>query len=292
MDIIYFFFVNPDVFLIVVAIFSLFIGSFLNVVIYRLPRMMEQSWSEECRVYLGLKPHHETEKLNLYLPFSHCTECKKNIRPWHNIPILSYLWLRGKCAHCQAPISLRYPLVETLTCLVSLYVAWKFGITWQTLAALLFTWSVICLVFIDIDYHLLPDQLTLLLLWLGLFFSMFGIFSDSHDSIIGAIAGYLIFALTQLVFEWATGKTGMGQGDYKFLAALGAYFGWQMLPLIILLSSISGVIFAFANMLIKRQFKSVPLPFGPYLAIAGWIAMLWGNEMMNYYIKYMMQNSG
>lgn len=292
MDIVYFFIVNTDIFLIVVAIISLFIGSFLNVVIYRLPRMMEQNWSEECRIYLGLKPHTEIKKMSLYLPFSHCPECKKVIRPWHNIPILSYLWLRGKCAYCKAAISLRYPLVEALTCIVSVYVAWKFGFAWQTLAALFFTWSIICLVFIDIDFHLLPDELTLLLLWLGLFFSMFGIFSDSHDSIIGAIAGYLIFAMTQYVFERVTGKTGMGQGDYKFLAALGAYFGWQMLPLIILLSSVSGIIFAFSNMLIKRQFKSVPLPFGPYLAIAGWVAMLWGNEIMNYYLKYMMQNSG
>lgn len=289
MEILNFFRMNPDIFLVVIAICSLFIGSFLNVIIYRLPRMMEQSWGEECRIYLGLKPHNEEEKLNLCLPFSHCPECKKVIRPWHNIPIFSYLWLRGKCAYCHARISPRYPLVEALTCLVSVYVAWKFGLSWQTTAALLFTWSIICLVFIDIDYHLLPDQLTLLLVWLGLFFSIFTIFTNSHDSIIGAIAGYLIFAITQLAFEWVTGKPGMGQGDYKFLAGLGAYFGWQMLPLIILLSSVSGVIFAFTQMLVKRQFKSVPLPFGPYLAVAGWVAMLWGNEIMNYYLRYISQ---
>lgn len=285
MDIFDFLITNPDIFLIIVAILSLFIGSFLNVVIYRLPRMMEQSWSEECRIYLGLKPHTEEQKLNLCLPFSHCPECKKVIRPWHNLPIISYLWLKGRCAYCKSPISLRYPVVEALTCLVSVYVAWKFGLSWQTLAALLLTWICICLLFIDLDFHLLPDQLTLLLLWLGLFFSIFGLFTESHPSIIGAIAGYLIFAMTQLIFEWATGKIGMGQGDYKFLAALGAYLGWQMLPLIILLSSISGVIFAVTHMLIKRQFKSVPLPFGPYLAMAGWIALLWGNEIMNYYLE-------
>lgn len=285
MDILNFFATNPDAFLLVVAIISLFIGSFLNVVIYRLPRMMEQSWSEECRVYLGLKPHTEEEKLNLYLPFSHCPECKKVLRPWHNIPILSYLWLQGKCAYCKAPIFIRYPLVEALTCIVSVYVAWKFGFTWQTLAALLFTWIGICLIFIDLDYHLLPDQLTLLLLWLGLFFSIFNFFCNSHDAIIGAITGYLIFAITQWVFEWFTSKTGMGQGDFKFLAALGAFIGWQMLPLIILLASISGVIFAVTHMFIKRQFKSIPLPFGPYLAVAGWIALLWGNEIMQYYLE-------
>lgn len=285
MDILQFIAANPDIFLILIAFFSLFIGSFLNVVIYRLPRMMEQNWSEECRIYLGLKPHTDSEKLSLYLPFSHCPRCKKVIRPWHNIPILSFLWLRGKCAYCKAAISIRYPLVEGLTCIASVYVAWKFGVTWQTLGALLFTWICICLTFIDLDYHLLPDQLTLFLLWLGLLCSLFTLFSDSHDAIIGAIAGYLIFAATQVVFGWATGKTGMGQGDYKFLAALGAYLGWQLLPLIILLASLSGVIFSVTHMSIKRHFKSTPLPFGPYLAVAGWVALLWGKEIMQYYLQ-------
>ncbi len=285
MDIIDFLAANQEIFLIVVAFLSMFIGSFLNVVIYRLPRMMEESWSEECRVYLGLKPHTDTEKLSLNLPFSHCPHCKKMIRPWHNIPIFSYLWLQGKCAYCRAQISIRYPLVEGLTCLVSIYVAWKFGFTWQTAGALVFTWICICLTFIDLDHHLLPDQLTLLLLWVGLFCSIFTVFCNSHDAIIGAIAGYMIFALTQMIFGWATGKTGMGQGDYKFLAALGAFFGWQMLPFIILLASISGVIISLTHMAIKRNFKSTPLPFGPYLAVAGWIAMLWGNEIMQYYLE-------
>src|SRR3990167_4648167 len=153
MDIVHFFSENPNIFLVVTAFFALFIGSFLNVIIYRLPRMMEQSWSEKCRIYLGLKPHTETEKFNLYLPFSHCPECKKLIRPWHNIPILSYLWLRGRCAYCKASISIRYPLVEALTCIVSVYVAWKFGLTWQMIAALCFTWICICLVFIDLDHQ-------------------------------------------------------------------------------------------------------------------------------------------
>lgn len=286
MDILHFLSANPDLFLVLVAALSLIVGSFLNVVIYRLPRMMEQSWSEECRVYLGLKPHTDTEKLTLHLPFSHCPHCKKVIRPWHNIPILSYLLLRGRCAYCKATISMRYPLVEALTCIASVYVVWRFGFSWQTLGALLFTWICICLTFIDLDYHLLPDQLTLLLLWIGLFFSLYSIFCNSYDAIIGAIAGYLIFAFTQLLFEWATGKTGMGQGDFKFLAALGAFLGWQMLPLIILLASITGVIFSLIHMAIKRHFKSVPLPFGPYLALAGWIAMLWGGEIMRYYFEF------
>ncbi len=285
MDIVLFFSSHSELFLIVVGLFSLFIGSFLNVVIYRLPRMMEISWSEECRVYLGLKPHTEIEKLNLYLPFSHCPKCKKNIRPWHNIPLISFFWLHGHCAYCNARISIRYPLVEALTCLVSVYVAWKFGFAWQTFAALLFTWISICLTFIDLDYHLLPDQLTLSLLWLGLFFSLFTLFTDTHQAIIGAMAGYLIFAVIQWVFGQLTGKTGMGQGDYKFLAAQGAFLGWKMLPLVILLASFSGIIFALTHMAIKRHFKSIPLPFGPYLAIAGWIALLWGNEIMQYYLS-------
>jgi leader peptidase (prepilin peptidase)/N-methyltransferase len=285
MDIMFFFATNPGIFLLTIAFLSLFIGSFLNVVIYRLPRMMEQHWSEECRLYLGLKPHSDIEKLNLSLPFSHCPRCKKSIRPWHNIPLLSYFWLRGRCAYCKAHISIRYPIVEMLTCIASVYVAWKFGFTWQTAAALVFTWISICLIFIDLDYHLLPDQLTLLLLWLGLFFNIYNLFCSTQDAIIGAIVGYGIFALTQFLFKWATNKTGMGQGDFKFLAALGACLGWQLLPLIILLASISGVIFALTHMAIKRQFKSVPLPFGPYLAVAGWVALLWGNEITLYYLQ-------
>lgn len=279
----HFFAENPDIFLLVIAIFSPFIGSFLNVVIYRLPLMMEQSWSEECRIYLGLKPHTETEKLNLYLPFSHCPQCKKMIKPWHNIPIFSYFWLRGKCANCSAPISIRYPLVEALTCLMSVYVTARFGFSLQTGAALLFTWICISLTFIDLDHHLLPDQLTLLLLWLGLLASILNLFTNSHNAILGAVTGYLIFAVTQWIFAFVTGKHGMGQGDLKFLAALGAFLGWQQLPLVILLASLSGVIISLIHMAIKRNFTSVPLPFGPYLALAGWIALLWGNEIMQHY---------
>lgn len=277
---------NQLLFLIVTGIFALFVGSFLNVVIYRLPLMMEQNWSEECRIYLGLKPHTDVEKFNLTLPFSHCPHCKKTIRPWHNIPILSYLWLRGRCGYCRAQISMRYPLVEALTCLATVYVAWRFGVTWQTLSAMVFTWILICLTFIDVDYHLLPDHLTLLLLWIGLFCSLFGLFTDSHSAIIGAIAGYAIFASLQTLFGWATGKVGMGQGDYKLLAALGAYAGWELLPLVILLASISGILFTAIHMLVKHEFKSLPMPFGPYLAIAGWVALLWGNEILHYYIKH------
>lgn len=286
MDITAFFIENPTVYLLIVAFLSLFVGSFLNVVIHRLPHMMEHSWSEECRIYLGLKPHGDPHKLNLCLPLSHCPQCKAPIKPWHNIPLLSYFWLRGKCAACHARISVRYPLVEALTCITSVYVAWNFGYTWQAGAALLFTWICISLTFIDLDHHLLPDQLTLLLLWLGLFCSLFTLFTDPRSAIIGAILGYLIFAATQQLFELVTGKIGMGQGDVKFLAALGAFLGWQMLPFIILLASISGVVFALTHMFVKRHFKSVPLPFGPYLAVAGWLALLWGDEAMTFYLGF------
>jgi leader peptidase (prepilin peptidase)/N-methyltransferase len=287
MDTINFLAENPNIFLMLVAALSLIVGSFLNVVIYRLPRMIEHDWNQECRDYLGLKPNSPDSTntpLTLCLPFSHCTHCKKTLKPWHNIPVISYLVLGGKCAYCRGKISMRYPFVEALCCVASVYVAWRFGFTWQTGAALLFTWALIALTFIDLDYQLLPDQLTFFLLGLGLFLSLFSVFCTPHDAIIGTIVGYLIFAITQWVFHLVTGKIGMGQGDYKLLAALGAFLGWQMLPIIILLASISGIIFTFTHMAIKREFKSVPLPFGPYLALAGWISLMWGTEIMNMYM--------
>jgi len=290
MDIIHFLAENQHIFLIVIAALGLIIGSFLNVVIHRLPHMLQEEWNQECREYLGLKPNPiDIDKLNLHLPFSHCPRCKKTLKPWHNIPIISYLVLKGHCAYCNAAISARYPIVELLCCLASVYVAWRFGFTFQTLGALLFTWILIALTFIDIDHHLLPDQLTLSLLWVGLFLSMFSLFVNSHDAIIGAILGYLIFALTQWLFKLATGKIGMGQGDYKFLAGLGAYLGWQQLPIIILFASVSGLIFGLTHMTMKKQFKSTPLPFGPYLAVAGWISLMWGPEILHIYVhKFLM----
>ncbi len=286
MDIINLILSKPEYFLLVVAAFSLLIGSFLNVVIYRLPHMLQDAWSQECRAYLGLKPTaEELEKLNLHLPFSHCPHCKKTLKPWHNIPIISFLYLRGKCAYCTASISLRYPFVELLCCLASVYVAWRFGATWQTGGALLFTWISIALIFIDLDHHLLPDHLTLSLMWVGLFLSIYSVFANSHDAIIGAMAGYLIFATIQAIFKFATGKIGMGQGDFKYLAALGAFLGWQQLPIIILLASFTGLLFGLTHMGLKKQFKSVPLPFGPYLALAGWISLMWGPSILQIYVQ-------
>ena len=285
-DLIQFFSSSPLQFLFAITIIALFVGSFLNVLIHRLPIMMQKEWEDECREYLRLKPNLESPSFNLWLPFSHCPNCQTPIRPWHNIPLFSYLFLRGKCAYCQQAISFRYPFIEILTALASFYVAWKFGFSLHTLAALLFTWISIALVFIDIDHHLLPDQLTLSLLWLGLFFSLFNLFCSPEEAIIGAIAGYFIFALTQLIFGWLTQKTGIGQGDFKLLAALGAFLGWKMLPLIILLASITGVIITVLLMIIRGNFKSEPLPFGPYLAIAGFAALLYGPEILSYYFKW------
>jgi leader peptidase (prepilin peptidase)/N-methyltransferase len=289
MDIIQFLNENPSIFLVLVALLALLIGSFLNVVIYRLPRMIQEDWHEECRRYLSLKPQAtsgETRPLSLSLPLSHCVQCKKRLKPWHNIPVLSYLVLRGKCAYCKIAISIRYPLVELLCCFASVYVAWRFGVTWQTVVALLFTWIVISLTFIDLDHQLLPDELTLTLLWVGLLASIFSLFTPSHDAIIGASAGYIVFAVTQWLFKLITGKIGMGQGDYKFLAALGACLGWQQLPIIILLASVIGLIFGLTHLIIKHQFKSMPLPFGPYLAFAGWISLIWGEDILHFYLRY------
>lgn len=285
MDIINFIGANQNLFLLLVAALALLVGSFLNVVIYRLPRMIQNEWNQECRAYLGLKSHtSDVEKLHLHLPLSHCIHCKKHLKPWHNIPVLSYLVLKGKCAYCKVKISMRYPFVELLCCIASVYVAWRFGFTWQTLCGLFFTWIIITLTFIDLDYHLLPDHLTYGLLWLGLFISIYTIFSNSQDAIIGAIVGYTVFYLTQLLFKLVTGKIGMGQGDYKYLAGLGAFLGWQQLPIIILLASLIGMVFGLTQMVIKRQYKSVPMPFGPYLTVAGWISLIWGNDILHIYL--------
>lgn len=285
MDVISFLAANPDTYLMIVMILSLFIGSFLNVVIYRLPRIIEQAWREECREYLGLKPLIE-KTLSLSLPSSYCPQCQSSIRPWHNIPVISYLFLRGKCADCKNPIPWRYPLIEMITCILSVYIAWHFGVSWQALSALLFTWIIIALTFIDIDYYILPDQLTFLLLWVGLGSSIMNLFCTPSEAIIGGMTGYLIFAIIQWCFKIITRKDGMGQGDFKFLAAMGAFFGWRLLPLIILLASLSGIFFTVSQMLIKGDFKSRPLPFGPYLALAGWVTLLAGNEMMQYYFNF------
>ncbi len=274
--------------LLAVALLSLMGGSFLNVVIWRLPLMMENDWHTECRDYLGLKSA-ETDStfFNLWWPFSHCPTCKHSLKPWHNVPLISYLILRGRCAFCRAPISPRYPLVELICCLMSVAVTVHFGWHWQTALAIAFTWIIIALTFIDLDHQLLPDELTLLLVWLGLFASLFNVFIDAPTAIIGAMAGYLTFAIIQGLFKLATGKIGMGQGDFKFLAGLGALLGWQQLPIIILLAAIAGLIFGISQMILHRRSTSIPLPFGPWLAMAGWICLLYGSTLQRLMLYYL-----
>ena len=264
---------------------GLVVGSFLNVVIHRLPIMMESRWRKDCCELLEVEQEKQEQPLSLAFPNSHCPKCKANIRAWQNIPVLSYLLLGGRCANCGTRISLRYPLVELITGLLTLSLAWFFPASPALLGAMLLTWALIALTMIDIDHQLLPDDITLPLLWLGLLLNLFGTFASLGDAVIGAMAGYLVLWSIYWLFKLLTGKEGMGYGDFKLLAALGAWFGWQVLPLIILLSSLVGAIVGIGLMVARNQGKDIPIPFGPYLAAAGWIAMIWGDSMTSAYLN-------
>jgi leader peptidase (prepilin peptidase)/N-methyltransferase len=278
---------NPALFLIVIGVLGLMVGSFLNVVIHRLPIMLEKNWQRECQAFLNLEPEATpNQPYNLLVPGSHCPQCKRSIRPWENIPIISYLLLEGRCAGCRTPISFRYPAIEALTAAISVAVAWHFGFTWQTASALVLSWSLVCLSFIDFDRQLLPDAITLPILWLGLFLSLFNIFTDSSSSILGAIFGYLSLWLVYHLFKIVTGKEGMGYGDFKLLALLGAWLGWSLLPTVVLLSSLVGAIIGVTMVVVFRHDRSIPIPFGPYLAIAGWIALMWGHDINSAYMRF------
>jgi len=278
---------NPVFFVSLVGIIGLLVGSFLNVVIYRLPVMMNRSWRKDCLEYLQLPPDQENnEPFNLSVPLSRCPQCASPIKPWQNIPVFSYLLLRGKCANCKHPISLRYPVIEAFTAITSIIVAWHFAYTPQAGFALLLTWALIALTFIDIDSQLLPDSITLPLLWLGLLLSLFGIFTDTHTSIIGAIAGYMILWSVYQLFKLLTGKEGMGYGDFKLLAVFGAWLGWQTLPMIIILSSLVGAVIGIGMIIFVKRDHAIPIPFGPYLAAAGWIALLWGEPINQLYLDF------
>lgn len=276
-------------------ILGLLVGSFLNVVIYRLPKMMEAEWREQCTELLcdtesaqNTTPTSDTQKpapFNLVVPRSRCPHCGHQIAAWENIPVISYLFLRGKCSACKAHISLRYPTIELVTGLLSLFVIYSFGATTLGLMVLIFTWCLIALTMIDIDTHLLPDQITLPLLWLGLIINSFGLQTNLQDALWGAVAGYMFLWSIYWLFKLLTGKEGMGYGDFKLLAALGAWMGWQYLLQIILLSTVVGVVIGLALMFIKRRGKDIPIPFGPYLAIAGWIAFMWGDHINQQYLK-------
>lgn len=276
---------NNLFFLVCIGLLSLTVGSFLNVVIHRLPIMMEREWRSGCAEITGNAVEEEAP-LSLSTPRSRCPHCGYQISALENIPVLSYLWLRGKCSGCGAKISLRYPIVELVTALLSVVVAWHFGYGWQTLAALLFTWALIALTLIDFDHQLLPDSITLPFIWIGLGISLWGVFVDSPTAIIGAMAGYLSLWSVYWIFKKLTGKEGMGFGDFKLLALLGAWMGWQMLPVIILLSSAVGAVVGIAMILFRGRDRNIPIPFGPYLATAGWIALLWGSDITNAYLQF------
>ncbi len=264
---------------------GLLVGSFLNVVIHRLPIMMQRDWRAQAREFLEL-PAEPATTFNLVLPHSHCPHCDHQIRAWENVPLVSWLALRGKCSACRAPISRRYPLVELLCGLLSAYVAWHFGFSWQAGAMLLLTWGLLAMSMIDIDHQLLPDAIVLPLLWLGLIVNGLGLFAPLSDALWGAIAGYLSLWSVYWLFKLVTGKEGMGYGDFKLLALLGAWGGWQVLPLTILLSSIVGAVLGSLMLRLQKAESGTAIPFGPYLAIAGWIALLWGGRITSSYLQF------
>lgn len=274
---------TPGLYLSSVCLFALAIGSFLNVVIARLPGMLERSWTQQCRELLELEaPQQEVE--NLIHPRSRCPACRRTIKAIHNVPVVSYLALGGRCGYCGAKISLRYPIVEVLTSALSVVVALRFGFTPAAAAGMLFTWLLIALSFIDFDHQILPDGITLPGLWIGLLLNSFGVYTDLYSAVYGAAAGYLVLWAVYHLFRLVTGKEGMGFGDFKLLAMIGAWLGWQMLPLIILVSALAGSLLGIVLILSRGRDKDVPMPFGPYLAAAGWVALLWGRDITELYL--------
>jgi leader peptidase (prepilin peptidase) / N-methyltransferase len=282
------FYSTPWLFPVLTTVFGLILGSFLNVVIYRLPKMMEAGWKEELvEAFPDQDISFEDEtSLSLSLPHSFCPHCHTKIQPWHNIPVLSWLLLRGKCHACKQPISLRYPLVELLTAGTSYLIATHFGLTSYTLALLAFSYCLIAASFIDLDTMLLPDGITLPLMWGGIALSMAHISPVSlYDSVLGAMGGYLSLWSLYWMFRILTGKDGMGYGDFKFLAAIGAWLGWQMLPMVVLVSSVIGAVFGITLLIIHRKNFNNSFPFGPYLALASWITLLWHDDILSWYFS-------
>ncbi|WP_413470616.1 prepilin peptidase [Undibacterium rugosum] len=268
------------------AVIGLLTGSFLNVVIYRLPKMMQRQFDNDLAEELGKQPPH-TDRYNLLVPRSACPHCGHQIRAWENIPVVSYLLIGGKCTSCKAPVSARYPIVETITGALAAAMAWHFGTGIAGMAATVFCFFLITLTLIDADTQFLPDDLTYSLLWLGMLLSLTGVFSTPATSILGAVAGYLSLWLVFHLYRMLTGKEGFGYGDFKMLAALGAWLGWQMLPLIILLSSLVGSLVGITLILLSKMGFETKLSFGPYLAMAGLIAMLWGQQILHAYLSYL-----
>ena len=275
---------NSTIFIIIASLLGLVIGSFLNVVIHRLPIMMEMDWREQCASLSGIDNVAKTTKYNLITPRSTCPHCQKAIAAWHNIPVISFLMLGGRCKECKASISWRYPAVEIISAFLVGLTAYKFGFSISTLAASVFALALLTLTFIDLDTQLLPDDITLPLLWLGLLFNLNGGFTDIQSAIIGAVVGYLILWIVYWVFKLVTGKEGMGYGDFKMLAAIGAWFGWTMLPAVILLSSIAGSIIGIGLIIFAKKGRDTAIPFGPYLALGGIAALFYGAQLSHLYL--------
>ena len=268
-----------------IALLGLLFGSFFTVVLYRLPKMLQYSWTEQCEELLEVKDRSTKLELSLVHPGSQCPKCNNPISALENIPILSFLILRGRCRHCETKIPLRYPLVEALTALMFVTTAWTFGFSYAAAAGIVLTALLIPLIFIDIDEQILPDSITLPGTWLGLLVNSFGIFTDLHSAVYGAVGGYLSLWLVYHGFRLLTGKEGMGYGDFKLLAMLGAWLGWQLLPLIILLSATVGAVVGIIMLSLRNKTRDTPIPFGPYLCFAGWIAMLKGHEIVHAYLR-------
>lgn len=277
---------NPLILYGLTLVLGLLVGSFLNVVVLRLPPLLEYKWRRECADLLDIALEPAPAPPGLARPGSRCPHCGHAIRPWENIPILSFLLLRGRCSACGGPISPRYPLTEALSGLLAVLVILHFGPTWQGLAGLGLTWALLALSLIDLDTQLLPDLITLPVLWLGLLLNGFGLHTDPVSAILGAVAGYLSLWTVYQFFKLITGKEGMGYGDFKLLALLGAWLGWQYLPQILLLSALVGALVGIILILFRGRERDKPIPFGPYLAAAGWISLLWGDAINHYYLLW------
>ena len=279
-----YFIAEPNAVIIAAAIIGLVVGSFLNVVIHRLPIMMKREWQRDCAELLEIPTNINKEKFDLILPPSRCPSCSHAITMLENIPIISYIFLRGRCSSCQQKISIRYPIIEFSSMLLAAITAWKFGYGWPLLGALLLTWSLLAASIIDLDHLLLPDSIVLPLLWLGILFNLFATYTNLETSIIGAMIGYLSLWSVYWGFKLLTGKEGMGHGDFKLLAALGAWLGWMALPGIIFLSSLVGAVIGISLVILKIQGQDKPIPFGPFLATAGWLHLIWGEYLINLWI--------
>ncbi|QOJ24741.1 MAG: prepilin peptidase [Gammaproteobacteria bacterium] len=274
---------SPALFASCTTILGLMIGSFLNVVIYRLPEMMKRSWLQQCAELQG-KETEVSPTFNLFTPRSACVQCGHKITAWENIPIISYLMLRGRCSHCHTHISPRYPIVEVITALMSGFVAWHYGYGFVAIAALILVWALIALAVIDLNTQLLPDDITLPLLWIGLLVNTNHGFTDIQSAVIGAVAGYLSLWSIYWCFKLTTGKEGMGYGDFKLLAAIGAWLGWSMLPIVILFSSLVGALVGIGLILTAKLNRNIPIPFGPYLVGGALIALFWGKQLADTYL--------